>query len=169
MMERARLGCRVDGGGRSDPHHDADQVAAALAVLPEVYGGRRMAVQIAELARAGQAPDWMGDASLKCEPVDVRRSKHGVYAATEPCREIGVRWPADQLGVKADGRVCRVTYSGDARQVGAARRRYLAWYGALLQLRHNLQTACHLTSFVLTDRMPERAPWTKGLTRISLC
>lgn len=38
LMEGKRLGCRVDGGGRSDPHHDADIVASALAVLPDVYG-----------------------------------------------------------------------------------------------------------------------------------
>jgi hypothetical protein len=164
MMERGRLGCRVDGGGRSEPHHDADMVAGALAVLPEVYGGRRMAVQIAELARSGMCPDWMAGARPRCEPVGWKRSKYGDYAKTEPCRAFGMLWPADELGVKANGAWCPVMYLDTARDVAAARRRYLGWYGALMALRSTFQAGGHLTSFVVTDSMPVQQPWKKGLT-----
>ncbi|MBU2360411.1 MAG: hypothetical protein KKB02_16030, partial [Alphaproteobacteria bacterium] len=44
IAQHEQLGCRIDGGGRSDPHPDADLVAAAVAVLPEGCGGARMAV-----------------------------------------------------------------------------------------------------------------------------
>lgn len=159
MMERAKLGCRVQGGGASPRHHDADMVAASLASLSEVYGGRRMAVQIAELARAGEVPDWMGGAVPVCEPVAWRRCKHGAYAVAEVCRVPGQRWPADQLGKKADGSWCRVSYSCTARDVAAAQRRYLDWYRAIHHLRFNFQNACHLTSFTVTDALPPRAPW----------
>ena len=60
MAQRGALGCRVDGGGRSWPDHDADIVASALAVLPEGCGGRRMAVAMAEWARAGGPTRWSG-------------------------------------------------------------------------------------------------------------
>lgn len=62
MIEIRRLGCRVQGGGRSASHHDADIVAGTLAVLPDYCGGRRMAVWIALLARSGLYPGF------GCEP-----------------------------------------------------------------------------------------------------
>lgn len=159
LMERARLGCRVQGGGASPCHHDADMVAASLACLPECYGGRRMAVQIAELARAGEVPDWMGAAVPKCDPVDWRVSKHGRYAVREMCRDINVRWPAGQITGRDHGYWCPVTYRSTAREVAAARRRYLDWYGAIHHLRFIFQSACLLTSFSVTDALPPRAPW----------
>lgn len=162
MMQQAKLGCRVQGGGSSPRHHDADMVAAALASLPEIQGGRRMAVDIAELARVGQRPEcWLG-VRAKCRPIAWRGSKHGRFAVAERCTDLGSRWPANRLGTKADGSWCRVTYSGSAHEVAAARRRYLAWYGALLHLRYVLQVACPLTSFTVSQAMPERNPWQRG-------
>lgn len=159
MMERARLGCRVQGGGNSPRHHDADMVAASLACLPETYGGRRMAVLIAELARAGEVPDWMGGAVPACEPVDWRGSKHGRYAVREVCRVPGLRWPADQVAGRDDGYWCPVIYPVDARMIAAARRRYLDWRGAIHHLQFIFQKACHLTSFTVSTSLPPRAPW----------
>lgn len=159
LIEQAKLGCRVQGGGSSPRHHDADMVAASLASLPEACGGRRMAVQIAELARVGEVPDWMAGARATCEPVAWRRCKHGAFAVTEVCRVPGLRWPADQLGKKADGSWCRVSYSNTARDVAAARRRYLDWYRAIHHLRFIFQKACHLTSFTVSDALPPRTPW----------
>jgi hypothetical protein len=160
LMEGKRLGCRVDGGGRSDPHHDADIVASALAVLPEVYGGRRMALQIAELARAGQRPNWMVGAKHRCVPREWKQNQHGWHSATEQCGFVEVlrRGRVQRLEM----RCCPVTYVDTARDVAAARRGYLAWFGALLELRHVFQTHCHMTSHVVTNRMPPRAPWKEG-------
>jgi hypothetical protein len=62
LMQRARLGCKVDGGGhksQSYTHQDAEIVAATLAGMPDSIGGIRMAISVAELARAGMTPDWM--------------------------------------------------------------------------------------------------------------
>lgn len=162
LMEQARLGCRVQGGGRSQAHHDADIVAAALASLPESVGGRRMAIWIAELARAGERPDHLGGARLQCVPASWRRCRHGNFAQTLPCRDAALMWPADQLGRKADGSVCPVIYVNTAYQIAAARRRYLDWYRALHHLRFQLTTACHLTSYTVTQALPEAAPWKKG-------
>jgi hypothetical protein len=161
LMEGKKLGCRVDGGGRSDPHHDADIVASALAVLPEVYGGRRMALQISELARAGLCPDWMENTRPRCVPVNWRNGKHGRHAYREKCRDIGSRWPADQVKGRDDGYVCPVTFTATARDVVAAHRRYLNWYGALLELRHVFQIG-FLTSFEVTNCMPPRNPWKRS-------
>ena len=137
MIERARLGCRVDGGGRSYPHPDADLVAAALAVLPEACGGRRMAITIAELARSGAAPDWCADAVPRCEPLDWRVSKNGRFAHREFCRSVGLRWPADAVDGRNYGFWCPVVYSGTASEIAAARRHYLLWcVGAGRAARH---------------------------------
>ena len=59
LIQRARLGCRVDGGGhksQSCTHADAEIVAATLAGMLDRLDGKRMAIRmairVAELARA---------------------------------------------------------------------------------------------------------------------
>ena len=62
LIQRARLGCKVDGGGhksQSYTHSDAEIIAATLAGMPDSLGAKRMAIYIAELARAGMTPDWL--------------------------------------------------------------------------------------------------------------
>ena len=57
LIQRARLGCQVDGGRYkigSYTHADAEVVAAILAGMPDALGGKRMAIRVAELARAGK-------------------------------------------------------------------------------------------------------------------
>lgn len=161
MILQAQLGCRVDGGGSSPRHPDADIVAAALACLPEEYGGRRMAIEIAELARVGGRPDWRLDGLASCEPIAWRGTKHGQFAVTEACTDLGFRWPVGQLTERLKGQWCRVTYSNLAGEAASRMRRYTAWWGALLELRQNLQVCSSLTSFTVSNAMPERAPWKK--------
>lgn len=157
LMERARLGCRVDGGGNSPCHPDAEVVAAALAVLPEGLGGRRMALQMAELARAGQAPDWMPGAAPRCIPAGWRRSKHGVFAETEACETW--RYVSRGRAREVDARWCPVIYRPTAAQIAAARRAYLDWWGALLELRSHFQLHGGLTSWTVSDALPPMTPW----------
>lgn len=157
LMQRHNLGCSVDGGGSSEPHPDADVVASALAALPEARGGRRMALWIAALARAGRVPDWMPGAKPRCVPVEWKRCKHGVFAARQYWRGPG-RWPVTWLG-RDDGHVCLVTYENTARDVAAARRAYLQWWDALYELRVSFQVYGGLTAFRVTDGMPPRMPW----------
>jgi hypothetical protein len=60
LLQRAALGCKIDGGRHklgSYSHPDAEVVAALLAGLPDSLGGKRMAIRVAELARAGLTPD----------------------------------------------------------------------------------------------------------------
>ena len=160
LMQRYNLGCDVDGGGRSEPHPDADLVASALAVLPEGCGGRRAALWIADLARAGRMPDWGPSMTMRCEPAGWRQCKHGRYAERSLWTgdaHVG-RWPSHQLG-RDDGYVCRVTYSGSAAEAAARRRAWLGWWGALLDLRVTFQLRRDLTGFEVTDAMPPRTPW----------
>ncbi len=164
MIERARLGCRVDGGGKSEPHDDAQLVAAMLMVLPENVGGRQMALQIAELARFGACPNWGQGAVPKCEPVAWRNSKHGRFGVREFNRDLGTRWPAHQTAGKDWGYVCPVVFSDTASLIAKARRNYLLWFGALLELRNMLQSCGNLSAFNLIDDIPSLQPWKKSLT-----
>lgn len=85
LLQRAQLGCRVDGGRykpEASTHEDAETVAAIVAGLPDKLGGRRMAIRVAELARAGLTPDWMPGAAPRCVPVEIRRNQHGERSVT---------------------------------------------------------------------------------------
>lgn len=154
MMERAKLGCRVDGGGRSDPHPDADVVAAAVAALPVAYGGRGMAICIAEHARAGSAPDWMPGAVPRCLPVEWTQRGKGrtvvvgreKYVARGRMREVEVR-------------MTPVRFAPTAAQIASQRRAYLQWWLALLEIRCSFQAYGGLFDHAVTDAMPAREPW----------
>ena len=86
LIQRAQLGCQIDGGRHkmgSYTHVDAEVVAATLAALPDALGGLQMAIRVAELTRAGMTPDWMPNAVPRCVPVEVRRNQHVERAVTE--------------------------------------------------------------------------------------
>lgn len=164
IAQHEQLGCRVDGGGRSDPHPDADLVAAALAALPEGCGGRRMAVMIAEHARAGTMPGWQVRTAIEATRWD--RNPHGRYAMTADAKLLGAAgWPA-QPRTKRNGaivhdpvRYCPVTIMGGPVQSAAKRRSYLQWWSALLDLRRSFQMQRDLSAWVVTDAMPPQQPW----------
>ncbi|OIQ32317.1 MAG: hypothetical protein BM562_05460 [Alphaproteobacteria bacterium MedPE-SWcel] len=166
LMEQARLGCRVQGGGTSPAHHDADIVASTLAVLPESCGGRRMAIWVAELARAGRRPEWQAEPQVR--PLATTTNRHGTRARTADAADLGhAGWP-HQPRRKRTGCVVLepVAYSPveirpTAREVGAMRRAYLQWWSALLEIKTALQIS-HLTAHVVTDVLPVSAPWKKS-------
>ena len=57
LLQRAALGCKVDGDQDkmgSYTHPDAEVIAATVAGMPDSLGGIRMAIRVAELARAGR-------------------------------------------------------------------------------------------------------------------
>ena len=93
LMRQAELGCRVQGGGTSEPHPDADAVADALAQLPEGVGGRRMALVIADLCRADETLGWGSDLAPQVQPVDWKQTKHGRFAVTETCGKARLHQP----------------------------------------------------------------------------
>lgn len=160
LAQRRHMGCKIDGGGTSEPHPDADIVASALAALPDARGGRRMAIWIAELARAGMRPDWMEGAAPRCVPVETHTNRHGVRAKSEPCGVVDVVSRGRKVQVEL--RWCPVTFTPTAQQIASARRAYMDWWGALHDLRHSFQFYGGLTAWRVTDEMPPRTPWVKS-------
>lgn len=165
IIQHEQLGCRIDGGGSSPAHPDADRVAEALAALPEAMGGQRMAIWMAEMARAGQQPDWRPDPKPTCRPVEWRQSKHGCYARTERAGQLSYAFRG-RLRV-FEIRYCPVTYTDSAEDIGRARRQWLRWWSALHELRITFQICSRLTSFEVNDELPPIRPW-EGLKTKSL-
>lgn len=166
MMQRGVLGCKIDGGGHSDPAWDAEVIASAVASLPAGFGGRSMASTIAGLARAGLAPDWMQNARPTAHPVEVRLNQHGWTARTENASHLGGQgWPPSRRMSRKGAVVqtpvlyCPIRWTNTAAQVAAARRRYLDWWGALWWIGAELRGLAILETIALTDDMPVMTPW----------
>lgn len=151
-------GCRVDGGGWSNPHHDADLIACEVADLPVSVGGKSMAIYIAELARAGLHPDWMQGTVPTCEPIEWTTNRHGTHAKQVPTGEKIERRNRKGVVVYDDVMVCPVRWRNTPDQIARSRRAYLAWYGALLELRSSIGNL-DLEAHEVSDLMPVRAPW----------
>ena len=160
LMQRARLGCKVDGGGhksQSYTHEDAEIVAATLAGMPNSLGGIRMAISVAELARAGMTPNWMPGAVPRCVPVDMKRNRHGdravsVVVGTEKILVRG-KWRTVEV------RACPVTFSPAPQQIEVARRGYEDWWQALDWVRDGLGAGRMLREMEVTAVMPKVRPW----------
>ncbi|MFN7224458.1 MAG: hypothetical protein ACK4MS_10605 [Paracoccaceae bacterium] len=157
LMQRGHLGCRVDGGGRSAAHVDAEVIASFLAALPEGQGGRGMAAAIADMARAGRVPRLLEAEERRCVPVAWRANKHGMFGVTE---RVGVAVTVFRgRRVEHEVLACPVTYTCTMADVMAARRFWMRWRGALAHLRHDLVTVGGLRSITLTDDLPPATPW----------
>lgn len=166
LMMQAQLGCRPDGGGSSDPHPDADLVADAVAHLPVGHGGRAMAVQIAELARAGLRPDWMRGVVQRVSPAKTRINRHGLRSETADAAALGVEgWPhQSRRGRKGNLIVEPVLFSPvvirpSGQEIARARRFYLNWWGALLELQSTFRLYSSLSQWSVATDMPVMSPW----------
>ena len=165
MMQRGALGCKIDGGGSSDPHWDAEVIASAVANLPLEWGGRSMAATIANLARSGRAPDWMPHARSLIVPVEMTCNRYGWTGKTEDSRYHPGGWqPQVRRGRKV--RIghepvlfCPVRVVNTASQIAAARRRYLDWIGALYCIHADLRATGILATIELDEEFPPLAPW----------
>lgn len=156
LLERAQLGVQVEGGGRSWPHEDADQVASAVQVVGSQLGWRT-AIRIAELARAGQREDWMPGAVPRCVPVEWRPCKHGMRARTEVVgREVVVHRGQRRT---VERRCCPVTFDPHPRKIEAAREGYNRWWHGIAAVRQVLLREGRLVDHVLTGELPPAAPW----------
>lgn len=163
LLQRAILGCKVDGGHYklgSYTHEDAEVIAATVGGIPDSLGGKRMAIRVAELARAGLTPDWMPGAVPRCVPVDIKRNRHGdravsVVVGTERVLVKG-RWRNVEV------RACPVTFRPDASQIEAARHAYRAWWQALCWIRETLIAGRLLREVEVTAAMQPGRPWTRG-------
>jgi hypothetical protein len=160
LMQRAALGCKVDGGQHkmgSYTHADAEVIAATVAGMPDSLGGIRMAISVAEMARAGITPDWMPGAVPRCVPVDIKRNRHGdravsVVVGTDRVMVSG-KWRTIEV------RACPVNWRPHPEQIASARRGYEDWWQALDWVRDGLVAGGMLREMEVTDTMPKVRPW----------
>jgi hypothetical protein len=162
LLQRAILGCKVDGGQYklgSYTHEDAEVIAATVAGMPDSLGGKRMAIRVAELARAGLTPDWMPGAVSRCVPVEVKRNQHGERAATivvgtERVLSRG-KWRTVEV------LACPVAFRPDHLQIEAARRAYGDWWKAMAWVKDGLIAGSMLREIELSHKLPAATPWSR--------
>lgn len=154
-MRLAEVGCVVDGGGSSDPHPDATIIAGAVeAVLP-----RKMALTVVELARARRPHAWEADATPRIVPHAWHMTDDGNWTAeTRKLEEVTFIDRKSRVK-RYRPEVCPIRYAGGARVIGEARRVYLDWYGALLEVATHLRRPNALLTIEITDDMPPLSPW----------
>ena len=160
LLQRAALGCKVDGGQHklgSYTHPDAEVIAATIAGMPDSLGGIRMAIYVAELARAGMTPDWLPGVVPRCVPVETKQNQHGERATTIV---VGIervlhrrRWRSIEV------LACPVTWRPHPEQIAYARRGYDDWWQALDWVRDGLLAGGMLREVKLTSAMPKVRPW----------
>ena len=162
LLQRAALGCKVDGGQHKIGgyvHEDAEVIAATVAGMPDSLGGKRMAIRLAELARAGLTPDWMPGAVPRCVPVEIKRNRHGDRATSEVVGTERVLIKGKWRSVEV--RACPVRFSPDQRQIDGARQAYEDWWQALGWVRDGLMAGGMLREVVVSEVMPRAEPWTE--------
>lgn len=160
LLQRAALGCKVDGGKHkvgSYTHPDAEVIAATIAGMPDRLGGIRMAIQVVELARAGLTPDWMPGVVPRCVPVETKQNQHGKRAITivVGTERILTRGKWRTVEVMA----CPVTWRPHPEQIASARRGYEHWWKALDWIRDGLEVGGMLREMEVTAVMPKVRPW----------
>lgn len=166
LMQRAALGCKIDGGQYkmgTYTHEDAEVIAATVAGMPDNLGGKRMAIRVAELARAGLTPNWMPGAVPRCVPVEMKRNRHGDHATTVVVGTERVlsrgKWRTVEV------RACPVMFRPDARQIESARRDYQAWRRALGWIQEGLISGEMLREVEIISAMPADKPWSTKMQR----
>jgi hypothetical protein len=160
LLQRGALGCKVDGGQHkmgSYTHADAEVIAATVAGMPDSLGGIRMAISVAEMARAGITPNWMPGAVPRCVPADIKRNRHGdravsVVVGTERVLVSG-KWRTIEV------RACPVTWRPHPEQIASARRSYEDWWQALDWVRDGLCAGRMLRDVEVMVAMPKVRPW----------
>ena len=160
LLQRAILGCKIDGGQHKMGgyvHVDAEVIAATVAGMPDTLGGKRMAIRVAELARAGLTPDWMPGAVPRCVPVDIKRNRHGdraVSVVVGTARAlISGKWRIVEV------RACPITFTPTPQQIEAARQAYEDWWLALDWVRDGLIAGGVLREVEVTAATPKVRPW----------
>jgi hypothetical protein len=136
------------------------KIAAIVAGMPDRLGGKRMAIRVAELARAGLTPDWMPGAIPRCVPVEVKRNQHGERAATIVVGTERILTRGKWRSVEV--LVCPVTFSPHPEQIDAARRAYDDWRQALAWVQEGLLAGGMLREVEVTAVMPKGRPWMKA-------
>ena len=160
LLQRAALGCKIDGGQYKIGgyvHEDAEVIAATVVGIPDSFGGKRMAIRVAELARAGLTPDWMPGVVPRCVPMEIKNNQHGdrattIVVGTERLKTRGKWRTVDVLA-------CPVTWRPHPEQIASARRGYEDWWQALGWVRDGLIAGGMLREVEVTTAMPKVRPW----------
>lgn len=148
-------GVRVDRSfGRSLPHNDAEMVATVLRNSVRWS----LAIEVASYARARRVPRWdLGP--QRVVPVEwSKRNQLGVMGKATVCQTVSY-WCRGRLR-KRDELWVPVKLEPSTASVAAARRDYLEWWGALLDVWSVLRRL-DLELFVVADAMPPMEPWKK--------
>lgn len=140
-------------------HADAEVVAATLAGMPDSLGGKRMAIYVAELSRAGMTPDWLPCAVPRCVPVETKTNQHGkraltIVVGTERVMSRG-KWRTVEV------LACPVTWRPHPEQIASARLGYEDWWKALDWVRDGLEVGKMLSEVKIAKAMPKVQPWGK--------
>ena len=160
LLQRAALGCKVDGWQHkmgSYTNADAEVVAATLAGMPDSLGGKRMAIYVAELARAGMTPDWLPGVVPRCVPFETKTNQHGerastIVVGTERVLSRG-KWRTVEV------LACPVTWRPHQEQIASARRGYEDWWHGLDWVRDGLVAGGMLREVAVTGTMPKVGLW----------
>lgn len=125
-MQRAVLGCKVDGGRHkrdSYTHPDAEVIAATVAGLPDSLGGIRMALRVTELARAGLDAECCAALCTPRHPSkplrQARRDRNGRHRTRDGARQMALGRCFDlPRHVAAASRADRISAARVCRPVG---------------------------------------------------
>lgn len=166
------LGTMVQGGGSNPPAYDAQVIASFVEQLPDEFGGRRMALQIVELARARMAPDWGQGARMACAPLEdfvwcerdfknggFRECEDGMFLMGKVRKTDGPewRWKDEKYRWREKrGEYCEVYHAATTASISAARQNYQGWVSALIYLQAHLSRALAIQ---ITDELPPFSPW----------
>jgi len=129
--------------------------------MPGSLGGIRMAIYVAELARAGLTPDWMPGVVPRCVPMETKNNQHGeraktIVVGTERVKTRG-KWRTVEL------LACPVTWRPHPEQIAYARRGYDEWWQALDWVRDGLVVGGMLREVEVTGGMPKKIPWSGAI------
>jgi hypothetical protein len=155
LLQRAVLGCKVDGGQHkmgSYTHPDAEVIAATVAGMPDSLGGIRMAIQRGRTGArwadpgldAGRRPALRADGNQEQPAWRAGNNHRRRHRAGENARQV------------ANGRVlaCPVTWRPHPEQIASARRGYEDWWQALDWVRDGLIAGGMLREVEVTAAMP---------------
>lgn len=164
LEQRFMLGTPVDSSpGRSSPAVAAEIIASVVRATLHLDD----AIWVADLARAGITPDPMVGVSPVLQPVEWHANRYGWHGKTADARALGVEGWQPQPRRNRKGAIVHdaVLYTpcvwlNPPRQIAAARRRYLDWWGHLLSLQAALRAA-NLAAFEISSAMPPMTPWRK--------
>ncbi len=174
LIERAKLGgVQIDKSpGTSSPHIDAEAIAGIVSTLGQQFGGRGMALQIAELARSDTTPGWMPGAIPRLVPVAWRQANQtGQVAKTEviakyfetfrvPHPKARNRMIERRREILIEYTPCR--WEPSLGQIQNVRASYSRWWSAIDEVRANLIAANCLKTIWITDSMPPQRPWLRS-------